>query len=201
MTKINKVTIHGFKSFAHKTEIPFEESYNCVLGPNGSGKSNIGDALCFVLGRLSAKSMRAEKAANLIFNGGKNKSPSKQGSVEITFCNETKTFPYDTKEVAVSRVISPKGSSSYRINGKKKTRTEVLDTLGLAKINPEGYNIILQGDITRFVTMSPTERRKIIEEISDVSTYDEKKNKALNELNRVDEKLTNAKIILKDIIG
>ena len=165
MTKINKVTIHGFKSFAHKTEIPFEESYNCVLGPNGSGKSNIGDALCFVLGRLSAKSMRAEKAANLIFNGGKNKSPSKQGSVEITFCNETKTFPYDTKEVAVSRVISPKGSSSYRINGKKKTRTEVLDTLGLAKINPEGYNIILQGDITRFVTMSPTERRKIIEEI------------------------------------
>ena len=69
MTKINHLKIHGFKSFAHKTEIPFDDKFNCVLGPNGSGKSNIGDALCFVLGRLSAKSMRAEKAANLIFNG------------------------------------------------------------------------------------------------------------------------------------
>ena len=61
MTKINNITIHGFKSFAHKTDIPLGDKYNCILGPNGSGKSNVGDALCFVLGRLSAKSMRAEK--------------------------------------------------------------------------------------------------------------------------------------------
>ena len=85
MTKINRVTLHGFKSFAHKTEVPFEQKFNCILGPNGSGKSNLGDALCFVLGRISAKSMRAEKAANLIFNGGKKKQPSANASVEISF--------------------------------------------------------------------------------------------------------------------
>src|SRR3989344_9534083 len=167
MTKINSISIHGFKSFAHKTEIPFEDKFNCILGPNGSGKSNIGDAICFVLGRLSAKSMRAEKAANLIFNGGKSKRPSGAGTVEIAFSNEQKTFPEDTPEIVVSRTIQENGNSIYKINGKKKTRTEVLDFLSIAKINPEGYNIILQGDIMRFVEMSPLDRRKIIEEISD----------------------------------
>ena len=198
MTKINRVTIQGFKSFAHKTDILFKDQFNCILGPNGSGKSNIGDALCFVLGRLSAKSMRAEKAANLIFNGGKSKQPAGSGSVEIAFSNEKKIFPLDEKEVVISRIISKDGSSAYRVNGKKQTRTEIVDLLSLARVNPEGYNIILQGDITRFVDMSPLERRKIIEEISDVSIYEDKKHKSLLELNKVEEKLNNAEIILKE---
>ncbi len=198
MTKIKRVTIQGFKSFAHKTDIPFGNEFNCILGPNGSGKSNIGDALCFVLGRISAKSMRAEKAANLIFNGGKSKKPAVAGSVEIEFCNENKVFPLGTKEIILNRTITKKGSSIYKINGKKRTRTEIIDLLSLAKINPDGYNIILQGDITRFVTMSSVERRKIIEEISDVSLYEEKKHKALLELNKVEEKLNSADIILKE---
>ncbi len=198
MTKINRVTIHGFKSFAQKTDILFNDQFNCILGPNGSGKSNIGDALCFVLGRLSAKSLRAEKAANLIFNGGKSKKPAASGSVEIAFSNQNKNFPCQEKEVVVSRVISKDGGSTYRINSKKQTRTEVVEMLSHAKINPEGYNIILQGDITRFVDMSPLERRKIIEEISDVSVYEEKKHKSLLELTKVEEKLNNAEIILKE---
>jgi chromosome segregation protein len=198
MTKINRITIHGFKSFAHKTDIPFDDKFNCILGPNGSGKSNIGDALCFVLGRLSSKSLRAEKAANLVFNGGKGKKASNSGSVEIAFCNKSNIFPVESKEVVVNRTIKNNGTSVYRINGKRKTRSEVLDLMGAAKINPEGYNIVLQGDITHFVDMPPIERRKIIEEISDVSVYEEKKHKALLELNKVEEKLQNASIILKE---
>jgi len=198
MTTINRISIHGFKSFAQKTEVPFDDKYNCILGPNGSGKSNVGDALCFVLGRISAKSMRAEKAANLIFNGGKNKKPASSGSVEIAFCNKGGHFPIDSKEVVINRTIAKSGSSIYKINGKKKTRSDVVEMLGMAKINPSGYNIILQGDITRFVDMSPLERRKIIEEISDVSVYEEKKHKALLELNKVEDKLNNAGIILKE---
>ena len=81
MTKILRLSLHGFKSFANKTDIIFGDKYNCILGPNGSGKSNVGDALCFVLGKLSAKSLRAEKAANLIFNGGKSKKPMSKGLV------------------------------------------------------------------------------------------------------------------------
>lgn len=198
MTTIKRITIHGFKSFANRTDIPFQDNFNCILGPNGSGKSNIGDAICFVLGRLSAKSMRAEKAANLIFNGGKNKKPSSAGMVEMVFDNQNKCFPVEANDISINRTITKKGNSIYRINGKKKTRTEVLDLLSLAKINPEGYNIILQGDITRFVDMSPLERRQIIEEISDVSIYEEKKHKAILELNSVDEKLNNAGIILTE---
>ncbi len=198
MTQINRIGIHGFKSFAHKTEIPFDGQFNCILGPNGSGKSNIGDAICFVLGRLSAKSMRVEKASNLIFNGGKNKKASPEAGVEIAFSNKDKVFPIDAEEVVLNRTISNDGNSVYRINGKKRTRTEVLDLMSAARINPEGYNIILQGDITRFVDMSPLERRRIIEEISDVSIYEEKKHKAMLELDRVDEKLNNAGIIMQE---
>ena len=198
MTKINKISIHGFKSFAHKTDVPFDNKFNCILGPNGSGKSNIGDALCFVLGRISAKSMRAEKAANLIFNGGKKKSPSQKAYVEIAFCNKNKVLPAEGEEIIVNRTINKKGASTYRVNGKKHTRSEVLDLLGGAKINPEGYNIILQGDIMKFVDMSPVDRRKVIEEISDVSIYEEKKHKAELELNKVEDRLNNAEIILKE---
>ena len=198
MTKINRLSIHGFKSFAHKTDVLFDGKFNCILGPNGSGKSNVSDAICFVLGRLSAKSMRAEKAANLIFNGGKKKSPSDKGTVEIAFCNKANIFPKEDKEIVLSRTITKKGSSIYKINGKKHTRTEVLDLMATARINPEGYNIILQGDINRFVDMAHTERRKIIEGISDVSIYEEKKHKALLEMNKVEDKLNNSEIILKE---
>ncbi len=198
MTRINRITISGFKSFAHRTDIPFNNTYNCILGPNGSGKSNIGDAICFVLGRLSAKSMRAEKASNLVFNGGKNKKAASQGSVEIAFSNESKVFPIDVGEVVVSRTIHNDGSSVYRINDKKMTRTEVIDLMSYAKINPDGYNIILQGDITRFVEMSSVERRKIIEEISDVAIYEDKKHKAMLELEKTEQKLNDAEIILKE---
>jgi len=92
MTRINRLVMKGFKSFANKTELVFGEHFNCVLGPNGSGKSNVLDALCFVLGKSSVKDMRAEKSANLIYNGGKRKSPAKEGSVGIYFDNKSKIF-------------------------------------------------------------------------------------------------------------
>jgi chromosome segregation protein len=198
MTKINRITIHGFKSFAHKTNIVFGDDYNCILGPNGSGKSNVGDAICFVLGRLSAKSMRAEKAANLIYNGGKNGQPASSAYVEVAFCNKNQIFPVEEKELVIKRIIDKQGSSKYYLNNKKKTRTEILETLNSARINPEGYNIILQGDITRFVDMSPVDRRKTIEEISDVSVYEQKKHKALLELEKVEKQLGDAHIIINE---
>ena len=90
MSYIKKVVMHGFKSFPKKTELPFTPGINAILGPNGSGKSNVTDALCFVLGRLSIKSMRAAKASNLIFLGTKAAAPAKEASVEIVFDNINK---------------------------------------------------------------------------------------------------------------
>ena len=92
MTFVKKLVMYGFKSFPRKTELPFTPGINVILGPNGSGKSNISDALCFVLGRLSIKSMRAAKAKNLIFLGTKIASPAKEAYVELVFDNSENTF-------------------------------------------------------------------------------------------------------------
>ena len=198
MTKINKLVMQGFKSFADKTELVFGDTVNCVLGPNGNGKSNILDALCFVLGRTSSKSMRAEKTSHLLFDGGKKKKPSEKGQVDIYFDNGSKIFPLDSAEVKVSRIIKRNGQSTYKLNDKTHTRNEVLDLLSAARIDPNGYNIILQGDITRFVEMSSLDRRKIVEEISGISVYEERRHQAVLELEKVGQRLNDAEIILKE---
>lgn len=197
-TKINKLVMSGFKSFAKHTEILFNGKYNCILGPNGSGKSNILDALCFVLGKSSSKSLRAEKAANLIYNGGKLKNPAKHGEVSIFFDNSKKTFPTEDDEVKITRIVRQTGQSVYKINDETRTRQEILDLLSIARINPDGYNIILQGDIVKFVEMHPDERRELIGEIAGISVYEEKKHKALLELQKVDEKLKETGIVLTE---
>ena len=197
-TKINKIVMSGFKSFAKHTEILFNESYNCILGPNGSGKSNILDALCFVLGKSSSKSLRAERASNLIYNGGKLKKPSKQGEVSIFFDNNKKTFPTEDNEVKITRIVRQSGQSVYKINDETRTRQEIIDLLSIARINPDGYNIILQGDIVKFVEMHPDQRRELIGEIAGISVYEEKKHKALLELQKVDERLKETDIVLTE---
>ncbi|MBU0628827.1 MAG: chromosome segregation protein SMC [Nanoarchaeota archaeon] len=190
--------MQGFKSFAKHTELAFGTDFNCILGPNGSGKSNVLDALCFVLGKSSAKSLRAEKSSNLIYNGGKSKKPSKEGEVSIYFDNSQKRFPTDDPEVKITRIVRHNGQSVYKINDKVRTRQEIVDLLSLAKIDPDGYNIILQGDITHFVEMPPVERRMLIEEISGISLYEEKKQKALSQLSKVEERLKEAEIVLAE---
>lgn len=198
LTKINKIVMQGFKSFANKTEIILGDGFNCVLGPNGSGKSNVLDALCFVLGKTSVKSLRAEKSANLIYNGGKKKNPAKSAEVTIYFDNKDKVFPLEQEEIKLSRTVKASGSSTYRINNETVTRNQVAELLTNSRINPDGYNIILQGDIVRIVEMSLLERRRIIEEIAGISIYEEKKQRAINELNKVEEKLKESDIILAE---
>lgn len=198
MTKINKLVLDGFKSFGKFTELEFGDRFNVVLGPNGSGKSNILDSLCFVLGKSSSKSLRAEKSANLIYNGGKTKQPSKIAEVSIFFDNKNKTFSLPEEEIKITRLVRHDGLSKYKINGKTKTRQEILELLSAAKIEPDGYNIILQGDIIRMVEMSSIERRQVIEEIAGISIYEEKKQQTINELAKVDQKINEAEIVLKE---
>ncbi len=197
MTRILKMEMKGFKSFANRTEVLFGDNFNCILGPNGSGKSNVLDALCFVLGKAGAKGLRVEKSSNLIYNGGKSKKPAKEGEVSIWFDNSNKEFEaFDDKEIKLTRLIKGTGQGVYKINDVTKTRTQIIDLLSMANIDPDGYNIILQGDIVRLIEMSTTDRRKIVEEIAGINIYEDKKNKALRELNRVEEKLNQADIVL-----
>src|SRR3989338_2529705 len=136
-TRINRMVMHGFKSFAKHTEILFGGSFNCVLGPNGAGKSNVLDALCFVLGKSSSRDLRAEKSANLIYNGGKSKNPAKHGEVSIFFDNSEKVFPTEDKEVKITRIVRQNGQSVYKINDKAMTRQQITNLLSLAKIDPD----------------------------------------------------------------
>src|SRR3989338_2950137 len=108
---IKKIKLQGFKSFAKPTELLFEKNFTVVLGPNGSGKSNVTDAICFVLGKSSAKSMRAEKSVNLIYNGSKTGQPAKEASVEIEFDNSKRKFPLDINAVTISRTVKHNGQS------------------------------------------------------------------------------------------
>ena len=198
MAHIKKLTMYGFKSFARKTELPFTPGINVILGPNGSGKSNVSDALCFVLGRLSIKSMRAAKAKNLIFLGTKVASPSKEAMVEIVFDNSSKSFSLNEKEVAIKRIVRKNGQSIYKINNQTKTRQEVLSLLAQAGIDPNGFNIILQGEIQNFVKMQGEERRKVIEEVSGISVYELRKEKSLKELTKTENKLKEVNAILRE---
>ena len=198
MGHIKKLVMQGFKSFARKTEIPFENAMNVIVGPNVSGKSNIADALCFVLGRMSIKSIRAAKAANLLFSGNKNYKATNEASVELVFDNSDGAFSLTTTEVSIKRIVRRNGLSIYKINDETKTRQELIELIAQAGIDPNGFNIVLQGDITSLVKMGNEERRKIIEEVAGISIYETRKLKSLNELEKTEEKLKEIGAVLRE---
>jgi chromosome segregation protein len=198
MTYVKKLVMHGFKSFANRTEVLFEKDMNVIVGPNGCGKSNIADALCFVLGRLSIKSIRAAKAANLLFSGTQKHKPAYEAFVEIIFDNSQNTFPVQNSEISIKRILRKNGQSIYRINGETKTRQDLLELLAQAGIDPYGFNIVLQGEIAALIKMNAEERRKIIEEVAGISIYESRKQKSIHELEKTEEKLKEVAAVLRE---
>ncbi|WP_456475313.1 chromosome segregation protein SMC [Candidatus Pyrohabitans sp.] len=198
MIHITKITLRNFKSF-RRVSLPIPQGFTAIVGPNGSGKSNIVDAVCFVLGRSSAKSLRAERFSDLIFNGGKKGEPAKEAEVSLYFNNSGRELPVATREVKITRSIDLNGNSVYRLNGKRVSRAEILDLLRYSNIRPNGHNIILQGDITRIIEMNAVERRRIIDEIAGIADYDEKKGKAMRELEKVQGNLTRAGDVFREV--
>jgi chromosome segregation protein len=198
LTRIEKLEIQGFKSFAKKTLLTFPSNFSVICGPNGSGKSNILDALCFVLGRTSAKSLRADKMLETVFHGTKKRPAAEFAKVTIWFDNSNKEFPFEDEKVIISRKINNKGVSIYRLNGKTETRETIQEIFRPAQIKPDGHNIILQGDITEIIEMNPIERREIIDDISGISEFDDKRNKAQRELMTVEERLRESHILLNE---
>ncbi|MFH1181501.1 MAG: chromosome segregation protein SMC, partial [Candidatus Woesearchaeota archaeon] len=175
-----------------------EKDHNFIANNIFVHNSNVLDALCFVLGRISSKSLRAERLSHLIYNGGKTKKPAAKAEVSIFFDNSKKTFPVEGPYLKITRTIKASGQSVYRINDVARTRQQVLDIMAMGRVDPEGHNIILQGDIIRFVEMSTEERRQLIDEVSGISVYEDKKQKALSELERVDARLREADILLTE---
>ena len=196
MTRIEKMELQGFKSFSKKTLLTFPSNFLAVCGPNASGKSNILDAICFVLGRTSAKSLRADRMMEMVFHGTKTKPPGEIAKVSLFFDNSDKSFPLEEEKIILSRRINRKGISIYKLNGRTVTRETIQEILRPARINPDGHNIILQGDITDIIEMGPLERREIIDDISGITEFDDKRDKSQRELLTVEERLRESNIIL-----
>ncbi len=198
MVYIKRLILDGFKTFGKRTVIDLGRDLNVVVGPNGSGKSNISDAICFVLGRSNARTLRAERITDFIYHGGKSGTPKKSCEVSIIFDNTDKKFPLDQSEVKITRIVRREGNSIYKINDKTKTRQEIISLLSKANINPDGYNIVMQDDITGFITLSSNDKRMILEEVAGISVYREKKEKAEKELQDVEQRIKDAGIILEE---
>src|SRR3989338_5494228 len=181
--------MQGFKSFANRITIPFPDGFNCICGTNGSGKSNVIDAIMFVLGTSSARTIRAQKLQNLLFNGARSRKPSEFFEVVLYLDNSDNSIPNYEKEVKIARKVTRSGISVYKLNGRTVTRSKILDLLENAKISPDGHNIILQGDVTNIIEMNPMGRRSIINEISGIEEFDEKKEKASKELEKVSNRV------------
>ncbi|MFB6192916.1 MAG: chromosome segregation SMC family protein, partial [Candidatus Nanohaloarchaea archaeon] len=202
-TKINKVTAKGFKSFQRKSSIPFYKGLTAVVGENGNGKSNILDAVSFVFGKRSSQ-LRAEKLEQLIFNGGDNRKPADHAHVTVYLDNTSGIFDEfleeedHVDEVTVGRKVTRAGSSMYKFQGTNCKRSKIDEISRKAGIDPDGYHFVKQGQVTEIVEQSPEERRKIIDELSGVAEFDEKKGEALEELEEVGKQLQEQEILLDE---
>jgi len=197
MLYIKKIELRGFKSFGPKTtSVILDKGFTVMTGPNGSGKTNIVDAVLFGLGELSARRLRAENFAKLIFRGTPEAEAErvKAAKVVIQFDNSDSRIPIDTTTVTISREVFKNGQSVYRLNGRRISRTNIMDTLSMAGISPTGHNVVLQGTITRMAEISPLERRKIIEDMVGIAQYDAEKAEA-------EEKLRAAEISIRTAMG
>lgn len=218
MVYIKRIELSRFKSFGNTTRIPLLPGFTVVSGPNGSGKSNILDALLFALGLASSRGMRAERLPDLV-NHDRNNNGNRHAEATVTVTFDIAEVP-EADAVALQhggkneqvvpgewsvtrrlRVTKDGNySSTYFINGQTCTQTEVHDRLKQLRIYPEGYNVVLQGDVTRIITMSPRERREIIDELAGVAEFDRKIERAKETLEGVKEREERCRIVEQELI-
>lgn len=195
---IKRIEMEGFKSFKNHISIPLSEGFTAIVGPNGSGKSNICDAISFVLGRTSAKTMRAKRLTHLIYNGGDSVPPSDHLEVSIAIDNEKREHPFDTDEVTITRRLTRNGTMTYKLNGERCTRSKLVDFLSSIQLTAGGHNLVPQEEITSFIKMDAIERRKIIDDMSGISEYDDKKEEGEKDLEVVDSRIKDLVIRMEE---
>jgi len=201
---LKQIELENFKSFGRRLTIPLLEGYTVVTGPNGSGKSNISDAILFVLGPRSSRAIRAGKLTDLIFNGGKSRNPATFTRVSLVFDNTDRMIPLDTDTVKLTRVVKlSQGGDGYNsyfyVNGRKSTLSEFDELLSNSRISADGYNVVQQGDVTRIVEMSDLERRRILDDISGISKFDQDIEKAETERAEAERNIERITIIREEL--
>ena len=192
---LKALEMENFKSFRGEVVIPLDRGFSAITGPNGSGKSNCGDAIQFVLGPKSTRTIRAQNTKQLIFNGAEGYKPARGCTVTLVFGNPVlsngrRRLPLENDEVRMTRQIRLTASdnvvSTYLLDGEDSSQKSFHRLLNAANARPDGYNIVLQGDVTGLARMTPIERRKVLDGVAGVTSYDDEIRKAKKQKESVD---------------
>ena len=197
--RLTKLEMYGFKSFARKTEIVFDDGITAIIGPNGSGKSNIADAVRWVLGEQSAKALRGEKMEDIIFNGTEAKKPLSYGEVSLTFDNSDHELATDYNEVCVTRRIYRSGESEYFINRSSCRRKDIAELFRDTGVGKEGYSIIGQGRVEQILSAKSADRRSAFEEAAGVMKYRVRKEEAARKLENTRSNMDRLSDIIEEL--
>ena len=196
---LKALELSGFKSFADKTRFEFPPGITVVVGPNGSGKSNVVDAIKWVLGEQSVKSLRGKEMADVIFNGSHSRRPLNTAEAVLTFDNSEGRLPIDTPEVHVGRRVYRSGEGEYLINGNACRLRDVRDLFAGTGVSTQAYSIIEQGKVDVMLQASPRDRRLIFEEAAGISRFKAKKLETIRRLDRVEQNLLRLSDIVDEV--
>lgn len=197
--KLKSLEISGFKSFAERTKIDFMPGITGVVGPNGSGKSNIIEAIRWVMGEQSARGLRGDKMADVIFGGSGKRAALNRAEVSITFDNTDRYLKSEYNEIRITRTLYRNGDSKYQINGTTVRLRDIQELFMDSGLGRESFSIISQGRVESIFSAKPEERRTIIEDVAGVYKYKKNKDKATKELDSVHDSLTRVEDILFEL--
>ncbi len=196
---LKSLEIFGFKSFADRVRIEFSQGISALLGPNGCGKSNIVDAIKWVVGEQSAKSLRADSMEDIIFNGTENRRPLSVAEVAITIGNEGEALPLDVPEIEVKRRLYRSGENEYFINGKQSKLKEVRELFWDTGIGKSAYSVMEQGRIDQVLSSKPEDRRYLFEEAAGITKHKVRAREAELKLAKTEENMRQIEGIVREV--
>ena len=197
--RLKRLELFGFKSFGRKAVLDFNSQIIAVVGPNGSGKSNVAEAIRFVLGEQSMKSMRGKRGEDLIFNGSQSTSRSNRANVTIVFDNSKHEFALDYDEVAITREVYRDGTNQYLINGSQVRLKDIFELLAAVHIGASGHHMISQGEADRILNANPKERREMLEDALGLKIYQYKRVESERRLEKTEENMKEAEALRREI--
>lgn len=197
--RLKRLEIFGFKSFGRKVTLDFISQITAVVGPNGSGKSNVAEAIRFVLGEQSMKSMRGKRGEDMIFNGSQSAARANRASVTIVFDNTQREFPLDFDEVSMTREVFRDGSNQYFINGSAARLRDIFELLAAVHIGASGHHMISQGEADRILSANPKERRSMLEDALGLKAYQYKREESERRLTKTEENMREVESLRREI--
>lgn len=197
--RLKKLYLHGYKTFANKTDIIFDNGVTAVVGPNGSGKSNIADSIRWVLGEQAYSLLRGKKTEDMIFNGSSERSRMGMAEVFITLDNHDNWLPVDFDEVEIGRRAYRSGENEYFLNGNRVRLRDIHELLGRSGLGRRTHTVIGQGMIDQALALRPEERRELFEEAAGVTLYRTKRRQTIDRLKKTDDNLVRVHDIIHEI--